>query len=408
MIALGIAFIALMIGTVVIIFVDFGGAFSTYAVVEAQLPASSTAVALTSPVEYRHVTVGTVASEGRSVPGGLVSVVLHVEPSMLSRIPAGVRATVTPVSFFGDEYVVLVPPDHIGPATLRAGQTIPALDVGATGSLQETVGDLDHLLLSLHPAELDAALTALAGALQGQGTSLGHNLVRGNDYLRGMLPLWPTVVDDFNRLVPVANQFAASTPDILATLANQTITGNTVDSEAQQVRQAFSGGAALTQQTADLFTAIEQPYSILAADSGPFLRDLSQSPQQISQLLSGLDSWARSWSAAESSGPYINLAANVVVANPADLGLAALGGPTVASYLAGGLGAGFVNPPTYGSSNATLASAVLSAPSPVLAEPAQVDAVSQIVSAVSGSPPLSSDVSTLLLSPVLESLVTRR
>ncbi len=47
---------------------SFGGAFSTYAVAQAELPASSTAVALGAPVEYRNVTVGTVASQGQVGP----------------------------------------------------------------------------------------------------------------------------------------------------------------------------------------------------------------------------------------------------------------------------------------------------------------------------------------------------
>ena len=153
---------ALMVGVVVFVLESFGGAFSTYAVVDAQLPASSTAVSLGAPVEYRNVTVGTVASQGKSVPGGLVVVTLHLQPSMLQTIPAQVRATETPVSFFGDPYIELVPASRTSNARLRPGATIPALLVGQTGSLQATLGSLDDLLTKLHPAELDAALTALA------------------------------------------------------------------------------------------------------------------------------------------------------------------------------------------------------------------------------------------------------
>jgi phospholipid/cholesterol/gamma-HCH transport system substrate-binding protein len=94
----------------VLVFASFGGAFSNFVEVTAELPASSTAVALNSPVEYRNVQVGTVVSQGKSIPGSLVSVTLHIEPSLAHTIPTNVRATVAPVSFFGNEYVVLVPP----------------------------------------------------------------------------------------------------------------------------------------------------------------------------------------------------------------------------------------------------------------------------------------------------------
>jgi virulence factor Mce-like protein len=421
LIALGGLLIALLLAVVAVVLESFGGAFSTYAVAEAQLPASSTAVALNAPVEYRNVTVGTVASQGRSVPGGLVLVTLHLTRSMLHVIPAGVRATETPVSFFGDAYIVLVAPAHPGTARLQPGATVPALETGQTASLQSTLGDLDNLLTKLHPAELDAALTALASSLQGNGTSFGHNLVRANTYFQQMLPLWPTVVSNLNTLQPVADQFTASTPNILKILANQTTTASTINQQASGVRQALGGGETLAGQTAQLLTSIQEPFNVLAADSGPFLKAISQNPQEISQLLQGLDDWAKAWSAAEASGPYLELTQNQVVANPADLGLAILGGPQAAAYLQAGLGNGSVNPPTYSSAGsisttsavrsgsnpmAALTAAVSSTPAPVMAEPAQTRAVSRIVRAVSGRRPASRTVSTLLLSPLLVGLVT--
>jgi hypothetical protein len=103
----------------------------------------------------------------------------------------------------------------------------------------------------------------------------------------------------------------------------------------------------------------------------------------------------------------------VVVANPADLGLAVLGGADMNTYLSGGLGPGYVNPSTYTSAgsipaetSSALASAIRSAPTQVLPEPAQAEAVSQIVRSSTGTESASPAISTLLLSPVLESLVS--
>jgi virulence factor Mce-like protein len=413
--ALGLIFLVLVAGVVVLILELFGGTFSSYSVVDAQLPASSTAVALNAPVEYRNVTVGNVASQGVSVPGGLVSITLHLIPSMLSAIPADVTATETPESFFGNAYIVLQPPAHPSSATLQAGATIPPLRTGATASLQATLGDLDQLLTSLHPAALDEALTAVAGALQGQGTSLGKNLVAGNNYLSKMLPLWPTVVADLKMIVPVSQAIEGATPNILAILANQTTTGKTIDSDAANTRELIAGGASLTTETDALLAAIQQPFAVLAADAGPFLQDISQNPQEISELLQGLDAWARSWTAAESSGPYLKLTSTVTVVNPADLGLAVIGGPEISHYLAAGLGASYVNPQTYSSagsvpsssaSTAALLRTLSAAPGPVLPA-AQGAAASQIYAALNGGHrPPSPAVTALLLSPVLAHLVS--
>lgn len=414
LVALGTALTLVLAAMVVVVFASFGGSFSTYSVLQAQLPASSTAVALSAPVEYRNVTIGTVASEGKSVPGGLVSITLHLQTSMLHLVPAGVSATETPVSFFGDAYILLEPPKHIGTATLKPGQVIPALKVGQTASLQATLGDLDNLLLSLHPAQLDSALTALAGALQGQGTSLGKNLDKGNTYFTDMLPLWPTVVSNLDTLAPVAHQFAVDTPDILKIIANQTTTGDTINKQASEVRGSISGSASEVGELAGLLNVIQQPYEVLAADSAPFLHDVSQSPTEIARLLEGFRNWANAWITAETSGPYLNVTTDVVVANPADLGLAVAGGANMASYLAAGLGAGYVNPPTYTSAGsvATNADAALASEihsqTQVLPEPQQTEAVSQIVTSITGRPTSSSAVSTLLLSPVLEKIVNAK
>jgi phospholipid/cholesterol/gamma-HCH transport system substrate-binding protein len=412
--ALGVALVLLMVAAVGLILESFGGTFASYVVVQAELPASATAVALNAPVEYRNVTVGTVASQGRQVPGGLVSLTLHLDPSMLGSIPAGVSATEAPESFFGDPYLVLEPPATAGGAALQAGATIPALTTGPTASLQSTLGDLDALLVGLHPAELDAALTALAGAIQGQGASLGKNLDAGNAYLVKMLPLWPTVVTDLRTLVPVADTLSSSAQSILTILSSQTTTGRTIDTESSQVQEAIGGGAALAAQLSSLLQEIQQPYAVLAADAGSFLQAASQSPTEIQRLLAGLDEWAKTWTAAESSGPYLDLQTDVVVANPADLGLAVLGGPDVVTYLSGGLGSGYVNPATYSSAGTIGAGTVASAESaaaaapPVLPAQQETQAVSEIAAAVGGHPPDNAAVATLLLQPLLSEIVARR
>jgi len=413
--------VAIALAAGVLVFVSFGGEFGNFVEVTAELPASSTAVALNSPVEYRNVQVGTVVTQGTSVPGGLVSITLHIEPSMAHSIPANVRATVDPVSFFGNEYVVLVPPAHPDTTTLRARQQIKPLVTGQTASLQALLSDLDHLLIELHPGQLDAALTALSTALVGQGTSLGKNLVAGNRYLEGMLPLWPKVVADFEAFVPVANSLAAASPNLLQILSNQTITSRTIDNSASSVRNAISGGATLTEDGYKLFAAIQSPLKTLTADSAPFLQDLSRNPYEIPELLSGLDKFANAFLAAEANGPYLSVTATIKVINPADLGIAILGGSpsTLIHAISAGLGTEYVNPPLYTAADCphfgslsncggvTTGGDAARLASDVLPATAETEAVAQIYQSVAGRPPANAAVSSLLLSPVLERLVTK-
>jgi phospholipid/cholesterol/gamma-HCH transport system substrate-binding protein len=412
--------VAIALGAGVLVFESFGGAFSNFVAVTAELPSSSTAVALNSPVEYKNVTVGKVVSSGTSVPGGLVSITLHIDPSMLHSIPANVKVTVAPVSFFGNEYVVLVPPAHADSTSLRPQQKIPPVATGQAASLQALLSSLDHLLTELHPGHLDAALTALATALQGQGKSLGKNLVAGNKYLKGMLPLWPTVLKDFETFDPVANSFAASTPNLLQILANQTVTSNTINNSASAVRNAISGGNGLASDADQLLNGIQSPFAILTADSAPFLQDLTQTPNEIAELLAGLDKFANAFVAAEKNGPYLSVTTTIRVNNPADLGVAILGGSssTLINAISEGLGPQYVNPPLYtaadcphfgslsncgGSSSGQSAGVV----SDVMPAGAETSAVTQIYQSVAGQAPANPSVSSLLISPVLEGLVSR-
>jgi phospholipid/cholesterol/gamma-HCH transport system substrate-binding protein len=332
---LGVLFLAFLGGIVTLIIMSFSGAFSSDAVVKAQLPATGSAVALNSQVEYRDITVGKVATTPVGQPNGLVQVVLHLKPSMLHSIPANVRATVAPISIFGNQYVVLEPPLGQPSGTLQDGQTVPAVNQGPTASVQTTLASLDYVLTQLHPAQLYSALSALAGSLQGQGASLGTTLDRFNSYLGNMLPLWPRVVSDLNLLAPVSNQLTASTPDIVGALANFSTTSQTITGQQLAVDQLLSGGTTFANQFTALLTDIQRPYSELVASAGPFLQSLSQTPTTISAILQGLDAFARSWVAAEAKGPYLTLSSNVVVHNVADLALAALGGPNIAGLLGG-------------------------------------------------------------------------
>jgi phospholipid/cholesterol/gamma-HCH transport system substrate-binding protein len=422
---LGVALIALVGGIVTLILMSFGGAFSSDVSVTADLPAAGSAVSLNSAVEYRDVTVGKVATSAKTAPNGLVTVVLHINPSKLGDIPADVTATIAPISVFGNQYVVLIPPRQLSGQTLKAGQTIPAVTQGTTSNLQTTLADLDYLLKEVHPAQLYSALYALSYSLQGQGQHLGHTFVQFNSYLHNMLPLWPKSVTDFKLLAPVANQVAASTPDILTTIRNFSSSSGVITQGQAALEQLLAGGTTFANLTADLLTNIQQPYAQLTSASGPFLNSLSQTPTTISQILTGLDGWAKTWVAAEAQGPYLTLSASVSVHNVADLAYAALGAPNVAGLLGQALGTNLINPPTYTAADcprygtlagsncpgftaaATTALHSMSQVS-ILPEPQQQEAVARVAAGLNGNvPPSSPSVATLMLEPILTSVAAR-
>jgi phospholipid/cholesterol/gamma-HCH transport system substrate-binding protein len=410
---LGTAFAVVLVTIVLLVFRSFAGGFGRYVVVHAEVPSAGNAIGPNTPVQYLDVTVGTVASEGHPVSGGVVSVVLHIKPSKLAAIPASVRATVGPLSIFGNQSVRLEAEPGSSAGHLQGGQTIQPLLSGSTASLQTTLGDLDTVLNSIHPAQLDAALTAVATALHGEGQVLGNTLDQASGYLALMLPNFPKMESDFALLAPVADSVAASTPALLGILSNMTVTGQTITAEQTQLRQLLVGGATLAGQSNHLLTAVQQPFEHLVADFGPLLAAISQNPNEISQVLQGLQIWSNAWSAAESQGPYLTLSNTVNVQQPADAVLAPLGAPNAVSLFAQAVGTGLVNPKPYSSADCTPATSCSTTHAAthmaaVMPESQQQQAVAGIFAGLDrGQAAASPAIATLIIEPILRGMASR-
>ncbi len=418
---LGVVLALVAVTAVAIVFALFRGVFTAYDSISVRLPATSTAALPGSAVQYRDVSVGTVVGPGRAVGDGTTVVTVHVDPGKLASIPASVRAAVTPISVFGNQYVVLEPPTEPGTAVLRPGATVQARQEAPTSSVQQTITSLDRLLVALHPAQLNTALTAVAQALQDQGQQLGQTADQAGAYLAALQPLWPTVVQDLGLLAPVADQLAFSTPDIVGILGNSLTTSATLTGNADPLHRLLAGSGAFAGQAEQLSTAAEQPFSLLAAASGPFLEAVAAQPDNISRLLEGLDGFANAVVQAGRAGPFLSVTADVQVLNAADLATAALGGPAadVVDQLTKGLGSAVVDPPTYpagqrpafataparaSSGTATTATPAAGPVVPVLPASDVRAAVTAVTAAISGAQPGSADAAALLLAPLLAAL----
>ena len=341
---------------------------------------------------------------------------------MVHSIPANVRVTVSPVSFFGNEYVVLVPRPTRTPQPLSAGSRSSRSRPARRRRSQALLSNLDHLLVELHPGQArrrpDCTFDRGSWA---RGPLWGRTSLRANRYLQGMLPLWPKVVADFEAFDPVANSFAAATPNVLQILANQTVTSKTINNFGLKRPKRYLGRSDAHGRCRQALQRDSVTFKILTADAAPFLEDLSQNPYEIAELLSGLGKFANAFLAAEANGPYLSATATVNVINPADLGVAILGGSpsTLIDAISAGLGSQYVNPPLYTAADCprfgslsncggvTTGGVAAGLVSKVLPAAAETEAVGQIYQSVAGRPPANATVSSLLLSPLLEGLVAR-
>lgn len=345
----GVVLVAAVVAIVWLIVETFTGHFTNAVHVRAELPAGSSAVTVDAPVEYLDVTVGKILSESEA-PDGNVSVDMLIYPKNLVDIPAGVEAQVAPLSIFGNQYVNLVPPAQIGTAHLLAADVVKPYQGAASSSLQATVTQLYNLLNAIHPAQLDTALTAFADALAGNGQTLGQALSGGATYLgSSVVPNLSTAESDIEQLTPFADTVEGNSGDLLGTLSNSAVTGDTITTQEGDLKTLLSSGTGAVGQFAGVLQQVQVQLPELLNESGPLLADVTQSPTELSQTLSGLTTFASAVAAQEEAGPFLSVDVQLPVANMSAGVNAALGydNPTSVDEALGSA----VNPPTYTSAN---------------------------------------------------------
>ncbi|MGH9057236.1 MAG: MCE family protein, partial [Acidimicrobiales bacterium] len=345
---LGLLLASAIVAVIWLILLAFTGHFTDVVKVDARLPAGSNAVPVGAPVQYRNVTVGKVASEAQA-PGGGIAVRFDLYPDMMAKVPKGVTAEVEPLSIFGNQGVVLVPPATITPARLKAGTFIDAYTGAPSSSLQGTVTQLYRLLDAIHPASLDTALTNLGTALDGQGTNLGQALRSASQFFGALQPHLSTLQADLRLTVPVSQELQQATPDLLGTLSYSSVTGQTITAQAAQLHQLLTSGTVAASQLAGLLEQVQTTLPALADDSGPLLSDVTQNPQELALTLQGLGQFASALAQAESHGPFVSVGATLPVSNISSGVNAALGYDNPAS-IREALSPN-VDPPTYTSAN---------------------------------------------------------
>lgn len=346
---LGLVLAAVVVAVIYVIVLTFTGTFTNVVKINAQLPDGSNAVPIAAPVEYRNVTVGKVGSETQAPDGG-VAVQFLIYPKNLASIPKGVQAQVSPLSIFGNQYIDLVPPASPQPGHLQRGDFVAPFAGSPSTSLQGTVTQLYNLLNAVHPADLDTALTAFATALNGEGDALGRTLAGTSTYLgQAVVPNLPTIKSDLNLIDPVSGEVNKAAPDVIGTLGNSTVTAETISSQEAELHQLLTAGTTTVGRFGTILQKVQTSLPALLNESGPLLADVTQSPTELSQTLSGLTQFASAVAAQESSGPYLSVTANLPVADISAGVNAALGYDNPAS-VSKALGS-TVNPSTYTAAN---------------------------------------------------------
>lgn len=272
---------------VVLIFKSFSGDFGDYVRVTAQVTQVGDSLDRDDIVTYRDVIIGKVTSFEASGTGG-ARLGLRIEGDRAGQVPADVTAIAVPGSLFGNTKIVLVPPRNpVEGSALRDGTVIRADRSPSASGLQTALSDIYTLLTAVRPSELNAALSALAQALQGRGDDIGRLLDRTADFLRTVSPALPDIQRTIRSFADATEVIARNTPDLLSSLSNALTPAAAVVRQQAALRQLLSIGPGAADRARRLVERIGDDTVTVVTDQLPVLRAFAAMPGSVAATVTG-------------------------------------------------------------------------------------------------------------------------
>jgi phospholipid/cholesterol/gamma-HCH transport system substrate-binding protein len=209
----------------------FAGSFNGYVPVTLTSDRTGLVMEPGAKVKLRGVEVGRVAAI--SGGAGMTSLKLDMFPDQMRYIPANVAAEIKATTVFGAKYVDLTPPDDPTAKRLTAGAVLVSRNVSTEVNtvFENLVGLLDQIDVS----KLNAAVTALADGVRGQGERIGEATTDANQVLLAINPRMDTIRANWRSFKGFSDAYAAAAQDILATLDAASTTSTTITSHAKDL-----------------------------------------------------------------------------------------------------------------------------------------------------------------------------
>lgn len=223
--------VAVVAALVVVCSALFAGTFRKFVPVTLTSDRSGLVMESGGKVKMRGVQVGRVA--GVNGGGGGASLKLEIFPGQVRYIPANVEADIRATTAFGAKYVELIYPERPSPQRIAAGQILKSRNVST-----EVNTVFEHLVGILHqvdPSRLNAALSAIADGLAGQGERIGQAITGTNEVLAAINPRMGTVRQDVRSFGRFSDAYSGAASDILGILDALTTTSATITAQASDL-----------------------------------------------------------------------------------------------------------------------------------------------------------------------------
>jgi phospholipid/cholesterol/gamma-HCH transport system substrate-binding protein len=228
---LALLVVTALIGLMVLAIGAFNGSFTRGVPVTLTSDRSGLVMEPYSKVKMRGVPIGRVVT----VNGGLnqVSLRLEIDPDQIDYIPANVEARISATSLFGAKFVELIYPTN--PSTQRLAKGAVLKSENVTVEANTVFQNLVELLKQIDVSKLNAVLSALADAVNGQGERMGEGISDANEVLLALNPRADTLREDWRALKDVSDVYGAAADDILKTLNAAATTSQTITDKSQQL-----------------------------------------------------------------------------------------------------------------------------------------------------------------------------
>lgn len=219
---------------------------------------------------------------------GEVRIALALDPGSAELIPAGIEADITPSTVFGAKYVDLLVPDGVDAAAqpIQGGDTIRAAEVGVEAN--DVFAQVQDLLTTVDPGQLNSTLTAMSTALEGRGDQLGDYLVRVNRYVGALNGSSDALTADIRLGAEVADLYADVSPQLLDIASQGSVTARTLDEKSATLQALLVDLTAAADRTRGFLGTIESPLVSALDVMRPVLASFEKFSPEFTCLLQAL------------------------------------------------------------------------------------------------------------------------
>ena len=290
---------------------QFVGMFDATEQVTLHSPRAGLVMSPEAKVKLRGVTVGHVKSVTEH--GGQAVLKLEMDADQMSSIPGNVKAEIKSNTIFGAKAVNLSVPEAGAQGRLRRGQVIGADHVVV--ELNTVYQQLVNVLAELQPDKLNATLGAVDTALSGRGDKVGASLVQLTSLLGKTNKHLPELNRMFTEAATVTNVYADVTNDLMRTVDNFTVLGNTLVDNSANLDALLINATGMANTVNGVVAPSVNTLIRSLTDLNPVARLLGYQAPGITCFITTAASageLAKPYMGADPTSPYLKLDASIM------------------------------------------------------------------------------------------------